>query len=175
MADLDDSFDGLEGFAKLHLVARNFDFGRALPAATFPAGFVKTYETIAGGDPVDWDNNRIYFLAKFADYSEVCMYDGMFAPQSIQSQNALIAESMYAERGDVVLPEGHYAVGSAYGKQDEMRLLICLQPDSPQYGAIFAWHLAHDALGTGDNTRGLGFVAADLHGFFANLQTEDVL
>ncbi|MGL5011554.1 MAG: hypothetical protein ACRC6I_16875 [Paracoccaceae bacterium] len=175
MADLDDSFDGLPGFAKMHLVARNFDFGRVLPAASFPAGFVKTYETIAGGDPVDWDNNRIYFLAKFAEHSEICMYDGFFSPQSIQSQNAIIAESMYGEAGDLILPPGHYAIGSAYGKEDEMRLLVCLQEDQPHYGAVYAWYLAHDAIGTGDNTRGLAFVANDLHSFFANLQPEDVL
>lgn len=175
MAELDDSYDGLPGFARLASVAKDFDFGRALPRATFPAEFVKTYSLIANGDPVDWDNNRIHFLARFIDHTEIAMYDGLFSPQTMQSQNAIIAESIYADPGAVIMPPGFYAIGSAYGKADEMRLMVNLDGTSADYGKIFVWHLAHDALGTGDNTRGLGFVADNLHSFFANLQTEDKL
>lgn len=175
MADLDDSFDGLQGFAKLPAVAKDFDFGKSLPAATFPPAFVASYAAIAQGEPVDWDNNRIHFLARFDDHVEVCMYDGFFSPQRIRTQNAIIAESIYADPGAIIMPPGFYAIGSAYGHVDEMRMMINLDPAAPEYGQIYVWYLAHDALGTGDNTRGLAHVADSLETFFANLQTEDAL
>jgi hypothetical protein len=175
MADLDDSFDGLTGFAKLAAVAKDFDFGSNLPAATFPSAFVTSYAAIARGEPVDWDNNRIYFLAHFDDHVEICMYDGLFSPQRIQTQNRIIAESIYADPGATIMPPGFYAIGSAYGQVDEMRMMINLDPSAPEYGKIYVWYLAHDALGTGDNTRGLAHVADSLEAFFNGLQTEDAL
>jgi hypothetical protein len=116
-----------------------------------------------------------FFLARFQDHSEVCMYDGLFAPQDIESQNSIIAESIYADAGSVIMPEGFYAIGSAYGRVDEMRLMINLVPGTAEYGQIFGWYLAHDPLGTGDNTRGLAQVAPNLAAFYANLQKEAAL
>jgi hypothetical protein len=175
MADLDDSFDGLEGFAKLGLVAKDFDFGTALPRATFPASFVASYAGLANGEPVDWENERTYFLAQFDDHVEICMYDGFFSPQRIQTQNALISQSIYADAGSVIMPPGYYAIGSAYNDLGEMRLMLNLVPDSPDYGKLFIWNLAWDALGTGDNTRGIGRVADTLEAFFAGLQVRSAL
>jgi hypothetical protein len=175
MADLDDSYDGLAGFAKLAQVAKDFDFGRSLPAATFPASFVQFYVVLAHGEPVDWDADKRYFLATFDDHVEICMYEGLFSPQMIQSQNALIAESIYAEAGSLIMPPGYYAIGSAYNDLGEMRLMVNLQADQPDYGKIFIWNLAWDPLGTGDNTRGIGLVAAELQAFYANLQPKDAL
>ena len=172
---LDDSFSGLAGFAKLPLVARDFPFGRVLPKATFPADFVRTYAAITAESLADFDYDQTYFLARFQTHTEVCWYDGLFAPQMIESQNAIIAESIYADAGAVIMPPGFYAIGSAYGKIDEMRMMICLDQASPDYGKIFVWYLAHDALGTGDNTRGLAHVADSLDAFFNGLQPEDAL
>jgi hypothetical protein len=175
MADLDDSFDGLTGFAKLPQVAKDFDFGRALPPATFPPAFVASYAALARGEPTDWENERIYFLAQFDDHVEICMYDGFFSPQRIQTQNRIIAESIYADAGSVIMPPGYYAVGSAYNDLGEMRLMVNLVPDSPDFGKLFVWNLAWDALGTGDNTRGVGRVADTIDAFFAALQPRDAL
>jgi hypothetical protein len=175
MADLDDSFDLLAGFAKLPQIAKDFDFGRVLPKASFPEAFVTYYASLARGEPVDWDNERIYFLARFDDHVEVCMYDGLFSPQRIQTQNAIIAESIYADAGAVIMPPGFYAIGGAYNDLGEMRLMINLVADSPDYGKIFVWNLAWDALGTGDNTRGIGRVADTLQSFIEGLQPRDAL
>jgi hypothetical protein len=172
---LDDTFSGLPGFAKMPLVAKDFPFGRVLGTATFPADFVRYYASISAESLADFDYDKTYFLAKFQSHSEVCWYDGLFAPQMIESQNAIISESIYADPGAVIMPPGFYAIGSAYGHIDEMRMMINLDPAAPEYGKIFVWYLAHDALGTGDNTRGLAHVADNLEAFFANLQTEDAL
>jgi hypothetical protein len=175
MADLDDSFDGLRGFAKMPLVAKDFDFGTVVARATFPAGFVTYYTTFTAGDPVDFGNERQFFLAQFDDYTQICMYSGLFSPQSIQVQNDIIADSMYVDPGDIVMPPGHYVIGKAYSAEGELRLMVNLQPDSPLYGGIFVWNLAWDALGTGDNTRGLGFVADTLQAFIEGLQPREAL
>jgi hypothetical protein len=175
MADLDDSFDGLPGFAKLPAVAKDFDFGKSLPAASFPPAFVASYAALARGEPVDWDSERTYFLARFDDHVEICMYDGLFSPQRIQTQNRIIAESIYADPGATIMPPGYYAIGGAYNDLGEMRLMINLQADGPDYGKISVWNLAWDPLGTGDNTRGIGHVADTLDAFFAGLQQRDAL
>jgi hypothetical protein len=175
MADLDDSFDGLRGFAKMPLVATDFDFGHVMPRATFPEDFVHYYKTFAEGDPVDFVNERRFFLANFNEHTEICMYNGLFSPQSIQVQNDIISDSMYVNPGDIVMPPGFYAIGTAYSGDCEMRLMINLRPDSLDYGKIFVWNLAWDALGRGDNTRGLGHVADGLQAFIEGLQPKDAL
>jgi hypothetical protein len=175
MADLDDSFDELAGFAKLPLVAKGFDFGSVLPPADFPPDFVAYYASLARGEPVDWDNDRIFFLARFDDHVEVCMYDGLFSPQRIQTQNAIMSQSSYADPGAIIMPPGYYAIGGAYNDLGEMRLMIDLRPSSPDCGKIYVWNLAWDALGTGDNTRGLGFVADTLQAFIEGLQPREAL
>ncbi len=175
MANLDDSFDGLPGFAKLADVAKDFDFGPNLPRAGFPAAFVAYYSIFSRGEPVDWANERQYFLAQFDDYTQICMYNGLMSPQSIQSQNAIIADSMYVNPTDIVMPPGHYAIGTAYSDDDEMRIMVNLQADSPDYGRIYVWNMAWDALGAGDNTRGLGFAADSLQAFIEGLQPREAL
>jgi hypothetical protein len=175
MADLDDSFDGLRGFAKMPLVATDFDFGNVIPRATFPDAFVAYYKTFAAGEPVDFGNERQFFLAQFDDNTQICMYSGLFSPQSIQVQNDIIADSMYVAPGDIVMPPGYYVIGKAYSAEGEMRLMVDLRRDSPSYGGIFVWNLAWDALGAGDNTRGLGFVADTLQAFIEGLQPREVL
>ncbi len=172
---LDDTFSGIDGFAKMPLVAKDFPFGRKLGTATFPADFVRTYAAISKESIANFDYDRTYFLARFQSHSEVCWYDGLFAPQMIESQNAIISESIYADPGSVIMPPGFYAIGSAYGQIDEMRMMICLDQASADYGKIHVWYLAHDALGTGDNTRGLAHVADSLEAFFAGLQPEAAL
>ncbi len=175
MADLDDSFDGLRGFAKMPLVATDFDFGNFLPRATFPVEFVSYYKTFSAGDLVDFINERQFFLGQFDEHTQICMYSGLFSPQSIQVQNDIISDSMYVNPGEIVMPPGYYAIGTAYSAVGEMRLMINLQSNHADYGKIFVWNLAWDALGTGDNTRGLGYVADNLEAFFAGLQPEDAL
>jgi hypothetical protein len=172
---LDDTFSGLPGFAKMPLVAKDFPMGRVLGTATFPPEFVQTYAAIAKGERANYADEVIFFLAKFQSHSEVCWYDGLFAPDMIEAQNAIISESIYADPGAIIMPPGFYAIGSAYGHIDEMRMMINLDPAAPEYGKIFVWYLAHDALGTGDNTRGLAHVADSLEAFFAGLQPEDAL
>jgi hypothetical protein len=172
--NLDDTFDSLAGFAKMPSVAKNFYFGTALPRANFPADFVAYYAQLSQGEPVDWDRDRIYFLAPFASEIVVCMYDGFFSPQSIQTQNAIISQSIYADSGSVILPLHHYAIGRSYS-QREQRILIDLNEASATYGHLFAWHLAHDPLGTGDNCGGLAHIATSLQAFFEGLQTQSAI
>ncbi len=169
--DLDDSFDSLAGFAKMPSVAKNFYFGTALPRANFPADFVAYYARLAQGEPVDWEGDCIYFVAPFSNEVLVCMYDGLFSPQSIQTQNAIISQSIYADSGSVILPPHHYAIGRCYSER-EQRILIDLNEASTTYGHLFAWHLAHDPLGIGDNCGGLAHVANSVRIFIENLQTQ---
>jgi hypothetical protein len=172
--DLNDSFDSLAGFAKMPSVAHNFYFGSALPRANFPADFVAYYAKFSQGEPVDWEGDGIYFLAPFSNEEMVCMYDGLFSPQSIQTQNALISQSIYADSGSVILPLHHYAIGRCYS-QREQRILIDLNEASATYGHLFTWHLAHDPLGTGDNCVGLAHVANNLQAFIEGLQAQSAL
>jgi hypothetical protein len=166
----DDSYAGLPGMAKLRGVAANFPFGRRLPRATFPPDFVSTYEGFAEHEPVDWDADAIYFIAQFEHGNLLCMYDGLFAPQMICSQNSIISESQYADPGATIMPPGYYAVGSAYDDAGELRIMICLAQDHVDYGKIYIWRLAWDAWGTKDNMGGLGFVANSLQDMMAGLQ-----
>jgi hypothetical protein len=158
----DDSYAGLPGFARLRDVAVNFPFGRHLPHATFPPDFVKTYVSLAAHDPVNWNANATYFIAQFQHGPLLCMYDGLFAPQMTCSQNSIIAESNYAEAGATIMPPGYYTIGSAYDDAGELRIIIRLAQERSDYGKIYVWRLAWNALGTEDNTGGLGFVAGSL-------------
>jgi hypothetical protein len=169
--ELDDSYAGLPGFAKFRGVAVNFPFGRTLPSATFPSDFVKTYEDFSVHEPVDWDADATYFIAEFQHGLLLCMYDGLFSPQMICSQNSIIAESQYAEPGATIMPPGYYAIGSAYDDVSELRIMICLAQEHVNYGKIYVWRLAWDALGTQDNTGGLGLVGNSLQEMMAGLQT----
>jgi hypothetical protein len=168
---LDDSFDGRVGFARLPEVARDFDFGRFLPKASFPEAFVKSYAAIAVHEPVDWDGERIYFIARFPDETVVAMYNGFYAPAAIQSQNAIISHPFADSPKALVLPPSHYIVGEALEETSECRILICLDPASPNHGRLFLWRLAHQPIGTGDNTSGLATLASRLDDFWPLLMT----
>jgi hypothetical protein len=166
---LDERYAGREGWRRFVEIAGDFDFGRNLPRAAFPAAFVASLVALAEREPVDFDSDRTYFVVDFSGRRTVCMYDGFFTPDFIRSQNGIIAESMYAEQGAVIMPPGHYAVGSAYDDRGELRIMICLDQASKQYGHLFLWRLAHDALGTGDNTGGLAFVSTSMEQLYSML------
>lgn len=155
------------------LTTEPFDFGRALPAARFPQSFVDFY-TGPHGHKIELEEEANWFLANIGNGPEKFMFDGLFAPDGLTSQNSIISESIYAADGSIILPPDHYAIGGAYGVF-EMRLLINLDETSPNYGKIFLWTLSPDQIGTETNTRGIAPVADDIASFFAKLTTEDAL
>lgn len=56
-----------------------------------------------------------------------------------------------------------------------LQLMVNLDDTSADYGKIYTWRRAHDALGQGDNTEPLGFVADTLQEFLDGLAPEDAL
>ena len=165
-------YDGVQAFAEMLRLKENFDFGPALGTATFPDEFAEYYASFSDA-LVDYDDNRLYFHHPLGG-DGIAMFDGLDSPYGIRSQNGIIAESIYAPKGSVILPRGYYVIGSAYS-EDEMRLLVNLDRDGPDYGKIYVWYLAHDPLGTGDNTRGVGQVAGSLKDFIEGLVSEEEL
>ena len=161
-----------EGVESLSSVRTNFFFGNFLPSASFPAVFAEQFDNISEDR---FDDDKEHFLAHFGDQSIVCYFEMIFDVRGIRIQNGIIAESAYAPDGAVIMPPGHYAFGSAYDAAGEMRLMVNLLEHDIHFGKIFVWPLAHNTLGEGDNTRGLGFVADTLDGFVAALATESTL
>ena len=169
---LDARYSGREGWTRFGEIAGDFDFGRRLPRAAFPPEFVESYVGLAAGEPVDYDNDRVYFVANLSSGPTICLYGGFFTPDFIQSQNAIIAESMYAEEGAVIMPPRHYAIGEVHDDWGELRIMICLDEASDHHGHLFLWRLAHDPLGTGDNTGGLAALSTTIDGIFPMLMSQ---
>lgn len=161
-----------EGVESLSSVRTDFYFGDALPRASFPAAFAEQFDAVSDDS---FDDDREHFLAHFSEGTIVCYFETIFDVPGIRMQNGIIAESAYAPEGAIIMPSGYYAFGSAHGPENEMRLLVNLAEGTGNYGKIYVWYLAHDPLGEGDNTRGLGFVANSLNGFIAALEEEGKL
>ena len=161
-----------EGVDSLVSVRKNFFFGNELPRASFPAVFAEQFDSIT---EESFDDDKEHFLVQFPDGPVVCYFETIFDVQGIRMQNGIIAESAYAPDGAVIMPSGYYAFGSAYDASVELRLMVNLVEGDPSYGKIFAWALAHDPIGQGDNTRDLGLVADSLNEFIAGLDVESAL
>ena len=161
-------YTSAEGIRRFPEIASDFDFGRSLPRASFPASFVEAYL-----NQFSEEDDEEFFTAKYPSGEKKLMLDGIFDPAHIHSQNAIVAESSYAPPGSQILPTSHYAFADAWDDQSQHLLLVNLDQNHADYGKIYAWHLAHDPLGTGDNTNGVGYVANDLREFLDNLSAED--
>jgi hypothetical protein len=168
---LDDSFDGRAGFARLPEVANEFDFGPHVPKASFPSDFVKAYAAIAAHEPVDWDGERLYFVARFSGQTLVAMYNGFYAPATMQSQNTILNQPPADASGALLLPPGHCIIGEALEEISECRILLCLDPCSADYGRLFLWRLAYQRWNTGDNASGLAPLSQGLDDFWKLLTT----
>lgn len=66
------------------------------------------------------------------------------------------------------LPPGFIGIGYAPGHQDNY-ILLATDPKSQDFGKVFIWARANDPWVTGDNTRGLGYVADNFAEFMNNL------
>lgn len=159
---------GVEGVRRFAEIASDFDFGRFLPRASFPEAFVEAYlDQFSEGDAGE------FFTARYPSGDRRLMLDGIFDPAHIHSQNAIVAGSSYAPPGSRILPPSHYAFADAWDDRSRHLLLVNLDRGQAEYGWVHAWHLAHDPLGTGDNTSGLGHVANGLREFLDGLSAED--
>lgn len=159
-----DDYSGEEGILRFAEIAGDFDFGPHLPRAAFPRDFVEAYVTQFDGASDDDE----YFLARFDNGVQVMMLESIEDPAHIHSQNAILAESVYAEAGAVILPPGYVTFGTAL-EDARWQLMVCVDQGSSDYGRITVWKRAHDALGEGDNTQAMGFVAPNLRSFLDQL------
>ena len=168
------NFTGRQGALKFPELAVGFDFGRNLPRADFPKDFVDAYIYYFTPNP-DWDDERDCFLAHYPSGPAIIYFEAIDDPAHIRSQNAILADSIYAEPGSQILPHGFYSFGTAFDDRGYLHLMVCLEPDCERYGHIYVWRRAHDPLGEGDNTEPMGFVARSLREFIDGLAREEDL
>lgn len=161
--------DGILRFAE---IAKNFNFGPHLAAASFPDSFIAAYVGQFDDEGGDADE---YFIVQYPDGQQIVMLEGIDSPRYIHSQNRILAESAYAEDGTVIMPVGYYSFGTGVDARGHLQLMVNLEDTSADYGKIYAWRRAHDALGQGDNAEPLGFVADNLQGFLDGLAPQDAL
>lgn len=76
--------------------------------------------------------------------------------------NKILDESLYAEKGSIIIPPGFYVVCECYDALGMVYLTANLARDSADYGKMFFWRKAHDAVGTGDNASPPIFAADSL-------------
>ncbi len=172
----DDQYGSLPGFAKMPELAANFPFGPDPPCAAFPSDFADYYASFATAYPVDHGAEATFFIAHFKNQPLLCMYDGLFSPQTIQSQNRIIFGLEPGQRPSKRPFHGYYAIGSAYedsGGLRELRILICLDEKKPAYGKIYAWPMRwRTSLKADFALIKLGWVANSLREMIEGLQTE---
>ena len=164
-----EDYTGNEGIRRFREISTDFDFGPVLAKATFPEGFVETYVSSVDMEIPD---DPEFFLAYYRDGAERLMIDSILCPRYIHSLNAIVAESLYAPSGSIILPPGHYIFGEAYSSGGPHMLLVDLREDGGAYGSIHAWQRGHDPWGEGDNARGLAPLAPDLGTFLQSLTTD---
>ncbi|MBL3563346.1 hypothetical protein, partial [Rhodovulum sulfidophilum] len=170
--DMSNPYEDVRGedFAR---IAKGFDFQSPhLGKVDFPDQFVADYVAqIVRGESQD-ESEIDYSVARLGAQYEVIMYWGLLGPGYIYSINRILDESLYAEKGSIILPPGLYVFGECYGDRGIVYLTVNLDQGSGDYGKIFFWRKAHDALGTGDNTDPPAFAADTLGAYFAGLKTE---
>ncbi|MBL3560144.1 hypothetical protein [Rhodovulum sulfidophilum] len=154
-------------------IAKGFDFNSPhLGKVDFPDQFVTDYvaEILHGPDRLETEIG--YSVARFASGPVICDPAMLLGPRHIYSINRILDESLYAEEGSIILPPGHYVFAECYEDRGKVYLTINLDHGSGDYGKIFFWRKAHDALVTGDNTDPPAFAADTLGAYFAGLKTE---
>lgn len=151
-------------------IAKDFDFNSArLGKVDFPDDFVKDYIALFTRDDDILQSDK--------GYAPVSLGAGplgvtdIFSPGDIFVINNLLNESIYAEEGAVILPPGLYAVAELQDAIGRVYLMINLDAVSADYGGMFLWRKAHDALGTGDNAQPPVKVAGNLGEFLDSLIT----
>jgi hypothetical protein len=73
------------------------------------------------------------------------------------------------------LPLTYVSIGYAEPGSGGSDVVMNVQPGDPDYGKVFVWIKANDPWMTGDNTRGLGFVANGFNDFMNNLAPKERL
>lgn len=172
-----DDYAGLENMPRFSQVATDFDFDDPrLGRVSFPADFVAAYQADAlrwleDGDALA-DAERLWFVLPWPGDAQAAMLQGLLSVDQIYSVNRILADSLYAGDGAIILPPGLYAIGTAFDRDGEVEVMVNLAPGSPRPGSIHAWRKAHDPLGTGDNATAPVFLADDLGTFLTGLTTE---
>ncbi|WP_227267660.1 hypothetical protein [Roseobacter weihaiensis] len=164
-----EDYAGDDGIRRFSDIAKNFDFGKRLGRARFPESFIQPYVISIDMDVPD---DPEYVLARYDDGNVILMISSILSPDHIHSTNAIVAESLYAPAGSIILPPGHYIFGDAYSDVGQHMLLVDLREDGGAYGSIHAWQRGHDPLGEGDNARGTAYLAPDLRSFLESLTTD---
>ncbi|MBL3560142.1 hypothetical protein [Rhodovulum sulfidophilum] len=153
--------------------AKGFDFNSLhLGKVDFPDQFVADYVTEFLDGPDRLETEIGYSVARFASGPVICDPAMLLGPADIYWINRILDESLYAEKGAIILPPGYYVVAECYDDSGTVYLTINLDQGGGDYGKIFFWRKAHDALGTGDNTDPPTFAADTLGAYFAGLKTE---
>ena len=166
-----EDYNSVDGIKRFGEIAQDFDFGPNLPRASFPESFVRAYvNQFEGVEDDDYDN--VFFKIFFPDFELVAMLESIDTPRYIHSQNCILAESIYAEKDSQIMPPGLYSFGTCLDDRGHIQLMVNLDSKSEKCGQIFAWRRAHDALGTGDNTTAVGFVAHSFKEFLDSLGPE---
>lgn len=163
-----------EDIAYLREVRQPMDLGPTLGNVTLPARLIEDLDWWKDA----WEEHPMeneFFLAQFDTGPLICLLESTWAPAQIHSLNWTLSESQYAEKGDVILPPGYIGFASAFDADGQLALLTNVEEHSAEYGRIYIWHFAWNALGTGDNTRGVGYVAETFRDLVAKLTTEDAL
>ena len=166
-----EDYDGDEGIQRFAEIAIDFDFGPHLPKASFPDDFVAAYVS-QFDDAGDEDE---YFLSYYPDGPLIVMLETIDTPRHIHSQNYILSESQYAERGSVILPPGHYSFGSGVDDRGHLQLMVNLREDDPDRGKIYTWRRAYDPIGEGDNAEPPGVCADSLAQFLKRLAPRHAL
>jgi hypothetical protein len=88
-------------------------------------------------------------------------------------RNLMLATRSY--RRHERLPAFYVFIGYAEPGPGGSDVVMNVQPGDPDYGKVFVWIKANDPWMTGDNTRGLGFVANSFNDFMNNLAPKERL
>jgi hypothetical protein len=140
-------------------------FGEPVGNLRLPAdyiGFMSISEGAALRDKGSW------FLGRFSDglaLFEIEWLGGV--------RNLILTTNSYRRHGRV--SPNHVFIGYAEPGPDGSDVVLNAAVGDPDYGKVFVWIRANDPWMTGDNTRGLGFVANSFNDFMNNLAPKEAL
>ena len=152
-------------------VATGFDFrSPKLGIVDFPESFVRAYVRVFE-NAAYYDDTDAVFWPQSLGHGAI-MFENILAPGDIFAINKTLEESLYADKDAVVLPPGLYAAVECVDDLGPVYLMVNLIKTAPEYGKMYFWRKAHEALGTGDNTTLPVYAAANLGAFFEGLLPE---
>lgn len=174
MSDLSDKRfynDEPGAYERLRDFRNGFPLGERLGTIRFPDDFIDAY-TQNDGDVIDFESGREYFAAHWQKTRQVLMLNSIFSPYFIWSQIRIIGGGNSPLEKNKLSPD-HCVIGEAYGKIGRPFILVNINPDTEEYGKIYAWYTPGDLLGNDEDPQGLGYVADSLEDFLDSLSLRE--